>query len=77
MREGGYFRPGPLAPQECCRAISGHAAAAPLSSDLNPRRLTRSAHSARASSVGGMSMPSAFAVCMLMMKAKPGQQQLD
>ena len=50
----------------CARAASGHAAAAPASSAMNSRRLHSITSSARASSVGGTSRPSALAVLRLM-----------
>ena len=50
----------------CARAASGHAAAAPPSSVMNSRRLHSITSSARASSVGGTSRPSALAVLRLM-----------
>ena len=49
----------------CARAASGHAAAAPPSSVMNSRRHHSITSSARASSVGGTSRPSAFAVLRL------------
>ena len=49
----------------CARAASGHAAAPP-SSVMNSRRSHSITSSARASSVGGTSRPSAFAVLRLM-----------
>ena len=49
----------------CARAASGHAAAAPPSSVMNSRRLHSITSSARASSVGGTSRPSALAVLRL------------
>ena len=50
----------------CARAASGHATAAPPSSVMNSRRSHSITSSARASSVGGMSRPSALAVLRLM-----------
>ena len=50
----------------CARAASGHAAAAPPSSVMNSRRSHSITSSARASSVGGTSRPSALAVLRLM-----------
>ena len=50
----------------CARAASGHAAAAPPSSVMNSRRVHSITSSARASSVGGTSRPSALAVLRLM-----------
>jgi hypothetical protein len=44
------------------RAASGHAAAAPPSSVMKSRLFNSITSSARASSVGGISRPSAFAV---------------
>ena len=49
----------------CARAASGHAAAAPPSSVMNSRALHSITSSARASSVGGTSRPSALAVLRL------------
>ena len=49
----------------CARAASGHAAAAPPSSVMNSRRSHSITSSARTSSVGGTSRPSAFAVFRL------------
>ena len=49
----------------CARAATGHAAAAPPSSVMNSRRCHSITSSARASSVGGTSRPSAFAVLRL------------
>ena len=56
----------------CARAASGHAAAAPPSSVMNSRRSHSITSSARASSVGGTSRPSAFAVLRLMTSSKLG-----
>ena len=49
----------------CARAASGHAAAAPPSSVMNSRRSHSITSSARASSDGGISRPSALAVLRL------------
>ena len=49
----------------CARDASGHAAAAPPSSVMKSRRAHSITSSARASSVGGTSRPSAFAVLRL------------
>ena len=49
----------------CARAATGHAAAAPPSSVMNSRRYHSITSSARASSDGGTSRPSALAVLRL------------
>ena len=50
----------------CARAASGHAAAAPPSSVMNSRRLTRSPRRRGQAASAGWSRPSAFAVFRLM-----------
>ena len=58
----------------CARAASGHAAAAPPSSVMNSRRSHSITSSARASSVGGISRPKAFAVVEVDDQLKFGRQ---
>ena len=56
--------------RDCARAPSGHAAAAPPSSVMNSRRFIHSMTSlARASKLGGISRPRAFAVVRLMTRS--------
>ena len=58
----------------CARAASGHAAAAPPSSVMNSRRSHSITSSARASSDGGTSRPSALAVLRLMTSSILGRR---